>query len=64
MTTVGELPRRPCSGALAEVEDNLAALRVLEEEAKLQAAAVASAERSWRCRRIGTKAAWSRTWRC
>ena len=32
--------------ALAEVEDNLAALRVLEEEAKLQAAAVASAERS------------------
>ena len=38
--------RQTVLAAFAEVEDNLAALRVLEEEAKLQAAAVASAERS------------------
>ena len=38
--------RQTVLAAFAEVEDNLAALRVLEEEAKLQDAAVASAERS------------------
>ena len=33
-------------GALAQVEDNLAALRILSQEAREQAAAVAAAERS------------------